>query len=118
VPLHASAIGKAIGAFLPEAALKALLDNEPLRRLTPNTITNRRELLMALARVRQQRYALDNEEVDLGASCVAVPIVTNGSHATYAISLSGPTPRMKTQQKAIIAELLKVSREVSNQLQI
>ncbi len=117
VPLHASAIGKAIGAFLPEARLKALLDNEPLRRLTPNTTTSRGELLKTLARVRQQGYALDNEEVDLGASCVAVPIFSNGSHAMHAMSLSGPTARMKTQQKAIITELLKVSREVSKQLQ-
>ena len=116
VPLHASAIGKAIGAFIPEAALKALLENGSLRRLTPNTITSRSELGKALARVRQQGYALDSEEVDLGASCVAVPIFTQGPHATHAMSLSGPTSRIRTRQRAIIAELLKVSKEVSNQL--
>ncbi len=118
VPAHASAIGKAISAFLPKSILKSLLDHGSLRRLTPNTITNRAELAKALARVRQQGYALDDEEVDLGASCVAVPIFTNGSQATHAMSLSGPTSRMKTQQKAIIAELLKVSREISSQLQL
>jgi IclR family acetate operon transcriptional repressor len=118
VPAYASAIGKAISAFLPEAALKALLDGEPLRRLTPNTITSRAELHKSLARVRRQGYALDNEEVDLGASCIAVPIFTDGSRATHAVSLSGPTARIKTQQKAMITELLKFSKEASNQLQL
>lgn len=117
-PLHASAVGKAIAAFLPDAALKPLLETNPLARLTANTITNRSAMRKVLVEVRQQGYALDNEEVELGAFCIAAPIFSNGSHPLHALSLSGPTPRMRAQQKAIIKELTKTCAGISRQLML
>ena len=61
-------------------------------------------------------FAMDAEEVDLGASCVAMPIFTDGSQATYALSLSGPTARVKSQQKSILAELTKACQVISEML--
>ncbi len=115
-PLHASAVGKVLAAYLPEVTVQTLLADTPLPRLTPNTITNRNALLKMLLQIRNQGFAMDAEEVDLGASCVAMPIFTDGSQATYALSLSGPTARVKSQQKSILAELTKACQVISEML--
>ncbi len=115
-PFHATAVGKSIAAFLPEGALKALLAGKRLPRFTRNTVTTQAAFLKMLAKVRQQGYGVDNEETERGAFCVGVPIFNGGDQATHSISVSGPVHRVRTQAKAIIRELLRVSAGISHDL--
>ena len=117
-PFHASALGKCIAAFIPEAELEAWLEEKPLTRFTSNTITQRGELFKALTKIRQRGYCLDDEEIELGASCLAVPILNRDRLAVSALSVAGPTPRIRAKQKAITQDLKRIAIAISQQMQL
>jgi len=75
LPAHATAVGKVLLAHAPDEVQQAALRS--LTRVTPYTITNPATLRRQLARVRSEGYATTSEEMSLGASSVAVPILRN-----------------------------------------
>lgn len=115
-PLHASALGKAILARLPAAAVDHLLDQTDFASFTPRTITNRAKLVAVLKRSRAQGYAMDNEEIEAGAVCIAAPIVTAAGDAAYGISVSGPAQRIRQHKDAITAAVIKAVTEITEEL--
>jgi DNA-binding IclR family transcriptional regulator len=104
-PLHATALGKAIAAHLPEADVADLLRRAGMRRLTRRTITSLARFLRELGRVRQRGFAIDREEKDVGAACIAVPVF-DAEGVTGAISLSGPASRMTGRRIGHLAPVL------------
>ncbi len=113
VPMHSTALGKAIAAFLPKDVLEVELSRCSWTRFTPHTLTSRRKFLKTLAEVRRRGYALDNEETELGAACVAAPILDSQQHAVAAISVSGPSQRIRLEEKAIVRELKGATDAIS-----
>ncbi|GAA3752834.1 IclR family transcriptional regulator [Micromonospora maritima] len=104
LPAHATALGKALLAGLPEPEVDRLLPR-PLPRLTPATVTNRRDLGAALAAVRAAGYAVDREENAEGIVCfaMAVPLA---EPAVDAVSVSVPVTRLRPDlEPAIVAAL-------------
>ena len=71
---HASAIGKAILAALPDSDLERRYPDEELPAPTPSSITSRRELMAELTQVRRQGYALNWEESSDGVAAVAAAL--------------------------------------------
>ncbi|MFC7212600.1 IclR family transcriptional regulator [Saliphagus sp. GCM10025334] len=96
--LHCTALGKAILAHLPEKRIEEVLDRHGLPRRTDTTITDRDELRQELATVRDQGYAQDMAERLDGLRCVAAPIQHRDGDILGAISVSGPTSRMKSDR--------------------
>jgi DNA-binding IclR family transcriptional regulator len=111
-PLHASALGKAILALQPPDRRAALFGAVRFDKLTPRTITSRDKLERALEAVKQKGYAMDAEEVELGASCVAAPIVDREGVASHAISVSGPNHRMKERLPAIVSAVTRAAASI------
>ena len=60
VPLHCTASGKLFLALMPAARRRRLLDAASLKRLTRNTITDKRRLLRELERIRSEKVGTDN----------------------------------------------------------
>jgi DNA-binding IclR family transcriptional regulator len=89
VPVHCSSLGKAILAYLPEEEIRKLVDEEPLVRRTPATITELSALFEDLALTRERGYALDCAESSEGTYCIAAPIFDAGNKPVGAIGLSG-----------------------------
>jgi IclR family transcriptional regulator, acetate operon repressor len=116
VPWHSTALGKSIAAFLPEDRVKNLLKQSSMKRLTPHTITGLREYMEILSTVRIQGYSLDMEESELGATCVAAPIFGTEHAVVGALSISGPTPRIRDKQSKIIHSLRSVATTISRTL--
>jgi DNA-binding IclR family transcriptional regulator len=116
VPWHSTALGKSIAAFLDQEKLKAVLKQSPKKRFTPHTITGVREYGKVLAKVREQGYSLDNEESELGATCVASPIFSSESVVIGALSVSGPTPRIRDKQNKITAALKEAAAAISRSM--
>lgn len=116
VPWHSTALGKAIAAFLPEERVKVILKQSPMKRLTPHTITGLRKYMEVLATVRLEGYSLDMEESELGATCIAVPIFDVEHTVVGALSISGPTPRVRERQNKIINTLRVVANMISRTL--
>ena len=93
-PIHASGVGKAILAHLPERRVAQILQQRGLARFTERTIDNPAALRNELERIRVQGYALDDEEHAVGLRCVAAPIFDENGLPIAAISLSGPKARL------------------------
>jgi IclR family acetate operon transcriptional repressor len=104
-PLHATALGKAIAAELPDDRVRAILRAEGMPRRTENTITTQREYFAALDEVRERGYALDNAETEVGARCVAVSVPIDRVH--LAISVSGPAARVTPEVVPKVATRLR-----------
>jgi IclR family acetate operon transcriptional repressor len=115
--LHSTSIGKAILAFLPEPDREALLANLAWTAVTPKTITSLYDLRDELERTRLRGYATDNEENEIGARCVGVPILDGADLPLAAISVSGPMARIDDDALGAMSERLwEASREISSRL--
>ena len=115
--LHSTSIGKAILAFLPGTAREELLAVLPRPRVTPRTIVDLDELRAELAMTRRKGFAVDNEENEIGARCVGVPILDGADQPLAAISLSGPVGRFGDDLVNIFVDRLwRSSRDISHRL--
>jgi len=94
LPAHCTAVGKALLAYHPDGAQRALAG--PLRRLTDRTIVEPAELAAELVAVRQDGIAFENSESQAGLSCIAVPVLGPHGGAVAAMSVSGPAGRIDT----------------------
>ena len=105
-PLHCTALGKAILLTLGLSEVDRTVPRRMLAR-TPHTITNRDRLLDEIAQSATRQYALDMEENELGACCVAAAIREPGTgSAIAAISISGPSKLMTAETLARMGRVL------------
>lgn len=116
-PAYCTGLGKAILAFLPDDELDNYLESTELVAITTKTITDRLKLKANIEKIRKHGYAVDDEELSLGLRCVAAPIFDHKGTPAYALSLSGPTHRMKRDKiKAIQSKLVPLCRKISRQI--
>ena len=94
VPLHASGVGKAIFAALPDEQIDAILKVKGLPRITSNTITSPETMWASIRVIRQRGWSFDDEEHALATRCVAAPIYNEHAEVLGAISLAGPSSRL------------------------
>lgn len=103
---HATGLGKALLALLPDDAVVDLLGPEPFARFTSSTLVERDELVRELARTRERGYALDREETAEGLRCVAVggelPLL-----GAVAVSASGLSSRFTDSMIPTFAQRLR-----------
>ena len=115
-PVHATSTGKAFLAALPEEQRRSMLV-PPLTRHTPSTITDVQELEKELELVRERGYATAAEELEAGASAVAVVLRNSLGTPLGAISLGGPTSRLTSQRiQSLAQELVAVSERLVESL--
>ena len=123
VPLGARAnayctgLGKAILAFLPKDELDAYLAGTKLRRHGPNTITSIRKLRDEIETIRQNGFAVDNEELAADLRCVAAPLFDASGLVRYSLSVSGPATRLTPKRIGEVQVLLRETcRGICSQL--
>ncbi len=95
LPLYCTGVGKAILSLLPEDRARAILGPGPLPRINDKTLTDPEDVLKEAAKAREMGYGLDREEYETGLTCMAKPLRLPGSDFAGAISVSGPTARMR-----------------------
>jgi len=116
-PLHCTALGKVLLAYLSEEERKKILGEKVLPRFTENTITNRRELEKELSKVKKQGFALDREENEKNVRCIAAPIRNHQGKVIAALSISSPIFRIdKNAQNNLKEALLEISKKISKRL--
>jgi len=89
-PLHCTAMGKVHLAYGADA-LRARVLAGSLDAHTEATITNPNDLLAELERVRAQGYAIDDEEISRGLTCIGAPIYGLNGEVIAAMSLTAPS---------------------------
>lgn len=116
-PLHCTALGKVLLAYLSAEERIKILGEKVLPRLTENTITDKRELEKELVKVKKQGFALDREENEKDVRCVAAPIRNYQGEVIAALSISSPIFRIdENAQNNLTEALIKTSREISIRL--
>jgi len=93
-PAHSTALGKAILSCLPLIAMQTYVERYGLPAVTPHTITETAKFFAELEKAREQGYAVDDEENELGGRCVAVPVFDHTGQVVAAVSVSAPTARL------------------------
>lgn len=94
-PLHCTASGKAILAYLPEDQVLHMIDKWGLPVRTENTYTDPEALFEELRQIRDQGVALEDEERIEGTRGIGVPIIQkNTEEVIGAIALCAPTTRL------------------------
>ena len=115
--VHVSSVGKSLIAFTKGLDIEKLKN---LKKYTENTITDVDDILEELEKIRQQGYAIDNEEQEVGLICIGAPILGKDGNAIAAMSISGPSARMKQNDfelkiqrlKETIAEINRVTKQL------
>jgi IclR family KDG regulon transcriptional repressor len=113
---HCTAAGKVLLAHLSAQDLEWILATG-LESFTPHTITDAQDLRRALVRVRQQGYAVAQEELEEGLNVVAAPIYDHTAQAMAAISVAGPVYRITPERFPELAvQVAAAAGEISQRL--
>ena len=116
-PMYCTGIGKAVLAELNLDDAEWILSSQELEALTPNTMTEKEEVLRALADIRKKGYSTDNEEVELGLKCVAAAIHDHQGKPVAAISISSSAVKMTEEKMEEAASQIKrAAAEISKKL--
>ncbi len=91
-PLHASSTGKVLLAERPAERLRATLP-EYLEAYTPHTITDRTALLAELEQVREQGFAIIDNELEPELLSLSRPIRDGSGTLVAILTLNGPRSR-------------------------
>lgn len=115
--LHCTGVGKTLLAFQEEEVVKRIAESNGLERQTSHTITSLPQLKKELAHIREEGFAVDNEEAVEGLRCVAAPIFDHRGQAVAAFSVAGPATRVTPARVPEIARLVcETSRQISYRL--
>jgi DNA-binding IclR family transcriptional regulator len=116
LPVHASALGKAILAW-SDAELVDDLVGEPLPKLTARTLAPK-ALRDELAEARERGVARERDEAVLGESSVAAPIFDHAGRAVGSIGIVGDTERIlpRGPARGVVAAVIEAARGVSREL--
>ncbi len=116
VPLHATAIGKCMLAFLPEEEREETLDSLEMNQLTRFTKTSKPVLLEEFKTIREQGYAISHQETQLEVECFGAVILDRDGHPIAGVGLSVPLYRMNPKKQVYIKSLLACCNRISRML--
>ena len=103
-PPHASGIGKAMLAEMPEDRLARIIRSRNLERFTENTLSEISALMIDLQETSIRGYAIDDEEKSDGMRCIAAAVFDANGEAVAGLSVSGPSSRMPLSEADGVAQ--------------
>lgn len=119
IPAYCSAVGLAILACLPKSEQIRILGLAPRVKLTPRTVTDQREILARLARVRRDGYIVVDQEITSGLRALAAPALDVDGHPIAAVSVVAPVLRMPLEAflRKAVNPVLDAARTISKAMQ-
>jgi IclR family acetate operon transcriptional repressor len=106
---HATGLGKALLAALPDDELPRRFPDERLPQRSPTTIATRSRLADQIHEIRARGYAIDDEESSRGVRCVAAPVFGPGSQPLLAISVTTMPQRLEGDRLVQVAEAVRAA---------
>lgn len=113
-PAHATSMGRVLLAALPDAELDDYLRRARLSPLTPHTVADPAALRKALVEVREQGYALVDQELDEGLRSAAAPLRgrDGGVVGAMNVSVSAVRTSMAQLREEFVPPLLETARQI------
>jgi IclR family pca regulon transcriptional regulator len=114
LPAHCTGMGRALLAGLPDAELDAFLATATLEAHTERTITDRDALRRAIETVREQGWALVDQELELGLRSIAAPLTAHGrTIAALNVAVAAPRVALDELRGSILPELRGAAERIS-----
>lgn len=113
-PVHSTALGKTLMAYLPENRVRLLFDRVPFVKSSPRTIDSKSRLLEDLKRVKKQGYAISDGELFMGIRAIAAPIFGANEEIRAALSATGFS--VAIDDKRMIGAVQAAAHEISMRL--
>lgn len=98
LPAYASATGRVLLAALPPKQLKAYLSSVDLKKLTPKTIVDKRQILDRIETVKHDGFEISNDELEEGIISMAVSVKDKSGDTVAAMSMSASSARISAEQ--------------------
>jgi IclR family acetate operon transcriptional repressor len=116
-PVHASAVGKALLAFLPNADRQKIVKEIALRRLTPRTITSAAALEKQFQEFRRSGFCWEFSEGETNVACVAAPVFGPDHEVLAAVSITGTTHQItRTKIRPLGRVVKRYAQQMSTRL--
>lgn len=116
-PMYSTGVGKAILAQMKDSEIQDVWSQSEIHPYTEHTIITFEQLMLEIEQIRQQGYALDNEENELGVRCIAACVTDFYGRASNAFSISAPVTRMSDERIQELTEyVLQTKRDLSQEL--
>ncbi len=117
LPVHATALGRALICHMAEADLANLFANQVFKVYTPQTPRNLDALKEKLRIDAQQGYSLSEGGFESGISVVAAPVQTQTGDTVAVVSISVPSSRIENQkQQQYIAQVCQAALELTQRI--
>jgi IclR family pca regulon transcriptional regulator len=116
LPAYCASMGRVLLAALPDEQMLDILRRTDRKALTPKTLTSVEALAEEIARVRQQGYALINEELELGLRSIAVPILDSSGRTVSALNTGVQAGRASCKHmiQNFLPRLLELQKTLAN----
>lgn len=115
-PFFSTALGRVLAAALPDARVASMLRSATLVKRTPRTVVDPRALLALIRTARGDGYAAEEDQTDVGVSCIAAPVLAGGK-VVAAVSISGVTARMEGRPLAsLVRHVRHAAAQVASEL--
>lgn len=114
LPAYCTSMGRVLLAALPEAEALRRLHLHPLAARTPLTLTDPDAVMGQVRAVRQDGYAVNDQEVELGLRSIAVPILNARGVTVAALNLGLPV--VAGEAGTLVARYLPALRRVQEEI--
>ncbi|MCP1200443.1 IclR family transcriptional regulator [Notoacmeibacter sp. MSK16QG-6] len=117
--LHATATGKAILAWLPEAEMVRVISENGMPAYTDRTITSLSGLMEELRHVRRNGFAIDDQEIEEGVVCCGSALRDEKGAVIASISVTFASRRnTEAYRTHVIRQVVQCARSLSDQLKV
>ncbi len=90
LPAYSASMGRVLLAALSDTEVDAILAASQLKAHTPRTLTDPRLLKEEIGKVRQQGYAVIDQELEIGLCSIAIPVSNDRGRVVAAINVGAP----------------------------
>lgn len=111
VPVHCTATGTAMMAFLPSEDVKQILDGHAQERFNPKTVTDPSKLKRRLEHVRETRVAVVDGEYNEELLCVASPVLDETHEPRAALTVAMLSTQASEERVQEIVPLVRRSAQ-------
>jgi len=108
-PVHCTAMGKSLVAFLPDDERDTVLDQLTFDAYTERTLTTRDELLADLEATRDRGFAIVDREYEPDIRAIAMPIVDGRGLPRASLCIAAPSSRVSQAQLRAFAKPLRLA---------
>lgn len=116
LPAYCTSMGRVLLSEMDDDSLERFLSAARIEAKTPKTVTSPEELGRAIRRVREQGYALVDEELEFGLRSIAVPVRDRSGRVAAAINVSTHAGRtdIATMKRDYLPRLRQAARRIED----